>query len=97
MEQNTLSGSASWQETHTSKEEYHGKIEVQDAVEGTPFTIVGNKEEGYMLVMGQYKLSEKMDHPDDVLKWMETDTWRLNFNFVTTMITIVLEEREKNK
>ena len=70
------------------KESYSGQIEVQDKVEGTPFTIVGNKEEGYMLTMGQYKLSDKMKHPDDVLKWMETDTWILNFNFVFTAITI---------
>ena len=89
-------GPTQWQKTHTRREEYSGTIEVMDNVEGTPFTIVGNKEEGYMLVMGQYKLSDKMEHPDDVLKWMEKETWKLNFNFVTTIITIVLAEREKN-
>lgn len=50
----------------------------RDQLEGTPFWIVGNKENGYNLVMGKWRLNDKpFKTKNKLMDWMITDAWNL--------------------
>lgn len=54
-------------------------------VRNTPFWIVGNKIDGYYLLMGKYRLSEVFNTIDEVQQWHEQNTW----NIILSMIIAV--------
>lgn len=44
-------------------------------LDGTPFWIIGNNEEGYKLTMGKYKISNTMATPEEVETWLLIHQW----------------------
>lgn len=61
-------------------------------IEGTPFWAIGNKDDGYHLVLGRYRLTQ---HPAENLEqlkeWMDNNTYHI----LLQMIIAVMNDREK--
>lgn len=56
--------------------------------EGGPLTIVGNKERGYFLAFGKYKLTKSMDTPTDIEVWAQQNRWKIIVGLFATMLEI---------
>lgn len=61
---------------------------------GTPFWIIGNEEEGYKLTMGKYKISNTMATPEDIETWMITHQWDVVLSIALCAYTDL--ENQKN-
>lgn len=72
---------------HSSSERLMEREQVKDS----PFWIVGNKDEGYALVMGRYKLSENKETIAKVKAYLKTNMWEI---IVGTIISIALDVKE---
>lgn len=70
--------------------EYH-----REPMEGTPFYLVGNNEEGYIITMGKYRVS-KRKYPTIIETYgaLEVDKWEILFNMIVSTIEMN-EERNK--
>lgn len=69
--------------SNSSNEELLEKI----PVENSPFVIVGQKNKGYNLMLGRQGMIEQiLPTVDDVIKWMNENTWELAFRMVITII-----------
>lgn len=64
------------------------KLVEREQVEDTPFWIVGNKEIGYCLTLGKWKISEYMETMEAVLEYIEKENWKL----ILTLIGVVIED-----
>lgn len=48
----------------------------REQIENSPFWIVGNKEQGYNITMGRYKIThETLPTPLDARLWLEKNKW----------------------
>jgi len=61
----------------------------REQIEKTPFWVIGNKEQGYNLIMGKWKLNTEPFQAKSQLKaWMNTDHW----NIILSMIICVTND-----
>jgi hypothetical protein len=61
---------------HTKQQS--GKLWDREQIEHSPFWIVGNKEQGYHITMGKYRLTlenEPLPTALDARIWLETHKW----------------------
>ena len=73
----------------TDKKNYLVEFE---EIEGTPFTAV-KEMDNWFIVMGKYRLSEPFESKENAIKWSEIIDW----NKITTVMTILLKEQENLK
>lgn len=59
---------------------------------GTPFTIVGNDENGYMLTLGKFKLTEILPTQQDVIQKIVEEHWNIILNLITVTHETILAE-----
>lgn len=86
-----LTGKDITDDFHTGKEieeeiEKEQLIE-REKVEGTPFWIIGDKEKGYFLIMGKHKLTENLQSPTVVRKYLDDNAYDIIFKMVLGLIT----------
>lgn len=89
--------------TQTTAENNHKEnsplIERQQ-IENTPFWIIGNKETGYNLVMGKWKLTTQPHKTkNDLKKWMNKNHWNLTLTMIicaTNDLHTITEEENQN-
>lgn len=60
-------------------------------VANSPFEIVGNKERGFCMRMGKYKLTNQFDTVAECLQYTETNLW----DFITTLIFTMIEAHKE--
>lgn len=66
-----------------------------EPIEGTPFWIVGNNEEGFIITLGKYRVSKvKYDTVDDCYEALETDMWNIAFNMIVSIIEMDQERKQ---
>lgn len=65
-------------------------------VENSPFVIVGNKENGYQLMMGKQGLMEQLlPTVEDVTNWINERTWDLAFRMMIAIHEYYIEDWEE--
>lgn len=75
----------------TSESEH---LQTRERIKGTPFWLVGNKENGYQIIMGKYSLLDfAAATPEDALQELKTDKW----NIVSKMMIITYNTMEDFK
>lgn len=60
-------------ETNTDKKQ----LTLNRPIKGTPFTLTGNDETGYFLVLGKYRLTEPERTPEEAVEKLDTETWEI--------------------
>lgn len=78
----------------TPKHDYNSELINRERIEGTPFTIIEDKEKGYYITMGNYLIT----HPtktktEQIEKLHHLETW----NIILTMIIIVINKQMGNE
>lgn len=72
-----------------------GKLIERIPIEKTPFWIVGNKEDGYRLIMGKYAITNKFPSIIDAEEYLNENQWEI----ILTMVIVVtkkMQEEENN-
>lgn len=61
---------------------------IYQQIPGTPFMLVGNKDNGYMAVYGNYKLTDRMKSMKELIEYVDNQPWQLIMNVIGMMIEI---------
>lgn len=82
-----------------NKENYFDELTANDEIAHTPFRLVGNKEQGYCLALGQYLLTVRKPKKQDVLDDLDSRPWHIITNMMIIMPEILktLQDMEANK
>ena len=59
-------------------------------VEESPFTVVGNDENGWVGTMGKYRITEQFDSKEEAIKDVEVITW----NRIVQVLILVNQLKE---
>lgn len=62
------------------------KLIERDNLEGTPFMVIGNQEQGYFLCMGKSRLSEILPTKEAVIDYLNNNTWNVAGAMMIAMI-----------
>lgn len=49
----------------------------RDPIQNSPFWVVGDKEQGYFLIMGRWRISEIYTTKEKAIGALETDKWNI--------------------
>lgn len=73
----------------------HPKDELleRDEIENTPFHVVGNRDRGYFIALGAYRLTELYPDKSSAVLSMDENKWTL----ILTMIGVAVEQLLKEK
>lgn len=69
------------------------QLVTNEEIEGTPFRLVGNKEKGYFIAFGKYKLTETEETKTAATNKLTTNQW----DVLTALITSCIEATEEYK
>lgn len=81
---------------HDSANETHNNeshLITRNPVENTPFAVVGNNENGYFLTMGKYRLTDNFQNEEDVIYYLENNTWEI----IVTLMTAIIHASQTHK
>lgn len=67
------------------------EIITNEAIQGTPFRIVGNPSQGYCITIGTYKLTEPTETINEAKDQLHLQEW----NIIANMIVIILETHQR--
>lgn len=70
-----------------------GQLLETHPIENGPLMIVGNKEAGYFIALGRYRLTQPMETKIDCEIWMDNNQWKL----VVLLIATLLEAETRGK
>lgn len=62
----------------------------------TPFHVVGNKDTGYMLTLGRYKITDIVPTRVEAIELLATEQWNIITRVVTTLHEAILSEFKNN-
>lgn len=62
---------------------------IHEEIENTPFTITGNKEKGYFVRMGKYRLTEYHKNKEDAI-------YLINWTNILTLICAIIDHDKQN-
>lgn len=63
-------------------------------IKGSPFWVVGNKEQGYFLVFGKYKLTENSKTAAEAIKRLKEETYDIICKMVLSIVSDPDVQRE---
>lgn len=72
------------------------QIVERQEIEETPFHIVGNKEHGYFIALGRYRITETFREKREAVAELTHRKWKVITNLISTLIE-ANEEFSKNK
>lgn len=83
--------------TQSHVEEIHKqdstKLIEREPIENTPFWIVGNTENGYILTMGKYKVTQKkFNSIKEAREELENNTWELMLTVIAIVTNDIIEQ-----
>lgn len=85
--------------TQNSAEETHKsnsyKLIDREAMENTPFVIVGNEDTGYFGTLGKYKITENFPTKEAVTNHVETYTWEIIMKIVAIIAQDLIDMHDK--
>lgn len=81
------------QVNHTLTEGNGEQLIYRENVEGTPFNIVG-MEGKYFVALGQYRLSEWKDNPEELRDIIYEQEWDFLLNVMTALVHMVRKDEE---
>lgn len=87
MEHAKLDGNADQEKNSASS-----SSKIFEKVGESPFTIYGDEEEGYILLMGKYRLTEKMS-----LRDIKEESKRVSWDRITQVIMAITETINEEK
>lgn len=70
------------EETEASKKQLISREEIP----GTPIIVAGNKDTGYFLALGRYRLTETMDTKEGAVMLLELETWNVISRLIAAYI-----------
>lgn len=91
MSQETLSQNGEQEKSLTNAEENQNKVNSGEElierhpIEGTPFMVVGNKDNGYFIAMGRFRISETAGTLQKAAEMLITNQWEIIGNMIITM------------
>lgn len=59
----------------------------REQLDGTPFWIIGNEDDGYKLIMGKYQLTGTYRSKDEIIEQLENDMWKMILNMILIVMT----------
>jgi hypothetical protein len=92
-QKDTQSTSPSGHETHNNN--YGNNHTTNEQIEDTPFRLVGNKEDGYCITMGNYKLTQPTMTKEAAVKKLQKEQWSLTATMIVTMPMIMAKHAEE--
>lgn len=69
-------------ETNTDKKQ----LTLNRKIKGTPFTLNGNEEQGYILTLGRYRLTEATNTPEEAIEKLDSEPWEIVSRLVSAYI-----------
>lgn len=63
----------------------------KENIDGTPFAVIGSKEKGYFLILGRRRITEVMKTKEEVLKYIDEQSWYLT----TQLIIAIIEDKDE--
>lgn len=76
----------------------NSSLMIFEKIEKTPFTIYGNEEEGYILLMGRHRLTEEKMTKENILKDAKRMDWdRIMQVCYTVTESIIIENNNLKK
>lgn len=70
-----------------------GELIEKNEIEGSPYWVIGNKEQGYYITFGKWRLSEAHKTAEEALEWLDNN---IRMVLVQTMV-VLLEIHEEEK
>ncbi len=67
----------------------------REPVQNTPFWIIGNKEEGYFLTMGKWRLTDKLTTMDEVEAYLDEHSYEIVMKMIICLQSANEEEEAK--
>lgn len=74
---NTPENEASYMNALNQDNSNSSKLIEREIIQGSPMWAIGNVEEGYYIVLGKYRLTEKSETMADALKLLEIEKWNI--------------------
>lgn len=96
--QELLNTQTSVEETTESRGNYSNKnteLVHREKIEGTPFYIIGNEDEGYFVAMGKYRLTEPEETVTAAMDKLITNQWDIILKMVLTSHELVISNIEE--
>lgn len=62
-----------------------GELMERQQIEGTPFWIMGNKTDGYYMVMGHYRITNVMNTMEEVTEYLNTNKWDVILSMIISV------------
>ena len=57
-----------------------------EAIEGTPFHVTGSDEQGYILTVGKYRVTEPTTTIEEAIAKLDNDTWLIVSRLIAAYI-----------
>lgn len=75
------------------------QVLINEAIEGTPFRVVGNQQAGFKLVIGKYALTDPKGTISEIREVLKSVDWNILANMVVILNRAYreVEENEKEK
>lgn len=67
-------------------------LATNEPIDGTPFRLIGTKENGYFIVLGKYRITEIKETEGEALELLITNNW----DIIAALILIFIRE-DKNE
>lgn len=97
QEQDVKQNLQSFAVENQNKENSSEELLEREAIEGTPFYIVGNHDIGYFLTLGKHRLTEPDKDILSVYSKLKNNMWDIILKLVITSHQLVAEEIMKSQ
>lgn len=71
-----------------------GKLFTREAIEGTPFTVIGNDEKGYFVSLGRFKVIRNEETLEGAIKHVREKSWEILMNVCQIIASETFKEPE---
>lgn len=89
-----LNGQNSAEETPNNSNSSELTIE-RIKIEGTPFWIIGRKDKGYFIIMGDTKLTETVETKEIAMEKLIKEQYNITFRMIGTIVEKMIQEEKK--
>lgn len=62
------------------------KLLTYEPIAGTPFYVTGSSEQGYILTVGKYRVTEPVDTIEEAISKLDTEIWLIISRLVSSYI-----------
>lgn len=77
--------------------ENSSEILKREPIEGTPFTVTGNDEQGFAISFGKYRLGEIRETPQEAEADLIDEMWNIAARMAGVICDITLEQHKRDE